>query len=202
MGAIIKTTDQKIQETIEATAKRVTESVMEKLNAEKHNVERIEPVSPVVNNSGSKVSQILRNANLQQSNPVDFDKERVELNAETERIRKDLADQREKLEREKAELKKHDHNHEEDTLDCPTCSKKNGTSHVLKSIGNGKVACTGPNCGIEYNLIPSKAEYKCTNCGVPHAKPTEIDDNDECPLCKNKDFLKYDWSKILKTSKK
>jgi len=192
MGAIIKTNDEKLKEMIEETARRAAESTLEKANANRNTGSSTESGA----RSESKVSQILKNANLQQNtqniNP-DLDKEREELRQE-----------KEKLEKRKADLEKHEkeHNHEnEDLVDCPTCSKKDkdGKSvHKLVNIGHGKVACTGPNCGIEYALIPTKADYKCSTCGSAHKKPTVEVPDDKCPFCNNDDFLKYDWSKIIK----
>lgn len=178
MGAKIKTDETKIKEMIEETAKRATEAAFEKFNTSNVNTQS--------SGTGSKVSQILKNANLQQNINPDLEKEREELKKETDRL---------KVERE--ELAKHaGHNHDaEDTLDCPTCKKP---GHILKNIGHGKVACTGDNCKLEYALISTKPDYKCTNCGMPHKRAIGNEDSDDCPMCGNDNFLKHDWSKIFK----
>jgi hypothetical protein len=193
MGAIIKTSDEKIREMIEETSKKTatliseenakkTATLISEENAKQNAILKLEieeakksmtiPSSviseSISSSTGSKVSQILKNANLQQS------------------IKSD-------------ENSHAGHNHSDDVVDCPTCRKP---GHVLKSIGHGKVACTGPNCGDEYALISTKPDYKCTTCGLPHKRPIGNEENDDCPMCGNTNFLKYDWSKIIKPSKK
>lgn len=205
MGAILKTREEYIKEAIEETAKRTAKLTVEEVNAA--NVsnppahETVQPAS-TASTGGSKVSQILRNANLQQQTDPDIEKER-----------KELTEEREKLKKEREDIEKHKgHSHaavdeNDDLLSCPTCNKTGKAGHVLKSSGFGKVKCTGPNCGIEYGLISTNPDYKCTNCGLPHGsphnkKPVEQDPDDKCPFCGNDDFLKYDWSKVIKPAKK
>ncbi len=193
---VTKTTEEFNKELIEETARRTAEGIKKTLEESSH--------VP----SESKVSQILRNANkgqisLQTNEGKDL---KSELDQEKEKLEEIKRKERQNLEKEKEELEKR---LEETELFCPTCTSKEHKhedshehKHKLKKIDNGLLKCTGDGCKTEYALIPKDADYKCTNCGSAHKKPIEINDDDDCPMCGNKDFLKYDWSKVIKKKEK
>ncbi len=215
MRAIIKTQDEIMKEAIEETAKRVAEESSKKSNtnmdeaikkAVKETAEEItktmESKTKIVtdNSGGSKISQILKNANLQQNIPEEKDtKENNELDRENEKLKKEMISH------------DHGHSHDEDSILCPTCKKP---GHTLKTVSPGVVKCTGEGCGVELALVPKKSQFRCTNCGLPHEishelsqqqikkYPIESSPDDICPFCNNNDFIKYDWSKVLKNTNK
>lgn len=124
---------------------------------------------------GSKMSQILKSAQ----------------STDTEKNERDKIIEEARKERKRLE----DEMHESEVL-CPTCSK--GHVHVLKGTDDSKVKCTGDKCGTEYALIPTDADYACKGCHLPHKKPIEIKEKDECPFCGGSEFLKHDWSQLKK----
>ncbi len=171
---VLKTNDEKIKELIKETAEETT-----KKNAELFKTSQ--------EGSGSKISQILRNVKEGQvTQQIDKQETKPEIN-----------------QIEKKEEKHEEHKHEEhvnDELPCPTC--KTGNVHKLEGTSNGRVKCSGPNCGLEYALIPTNADYQCTNCGSAHKKPVESNDSDICPFCSGNEFKKFDWNKLINKNKK
>lgn len=206
MRPVTKTDEELIREAIEETARKTAENVIEKVKS----------------GEGSKISQIIRNANKGMEAPQIDETEKEKLERERDRLAKEREkSERERLEREreekdneiqkrkeelekikererlerekeKEELEKEIHEKE---VSCPTCHK--GHVHVLKGTSPGKVKCTGDECGTEYALIPDNADYKCTTCGLPHKRPAkELEEKDNCPFCSSQEFVQYDWSKL------
>jgi hypothetical protein len=158
-------------ELLEETIKRTAEEVSKKSTEEFKKV--LEESS---GSGGSRISQILKRA---KGTSID----------EIEKIRAE----KEKIEREKSKL-------EESITECPNCVTK-GHSHALRYIGNEKVKCTGGDCGAEYALISTNADYKCKTCGSPKKKPEKSGDDDICLFCNGDEFIKYDWNKMKKNNK-
>ena len=183
---VIKSRDDELNEMIENTAKKISTETAKVVSdeLEKKFDEKLKNLKPI-DTSTSKVSQMLKNTNLVNDQTSNLSKQE---------IKDEKTEQKEetKTTKEIPEHEKHIH----DDISCPTCIK--GHIHKLEGVGNGKVKCTGDKCGIEYALIPTIAEYKCTNCGSPHKKPIESTDLDSCPFCNNKEFAKVDWNKLRK----
>lgn len=196
---IVNTATEASRQTAELLRKEAAELSKKEIELSKKEVELSKKEAEIGGGTtgGSKVSQILRNATAQIPSDIEKEKERIE------KERNELSKEKENFEKEKEKLMK-PHNHEDSSelIDCPTCHKGDKNRHKLKNIGGGIVKCTGDGCGIEYGLIPKSADYKCTTCGLPHKKPAEVSNDDNCPFCGNSDFLKHDWSKILKPKAK
>lgn len=149
----------------------------------------------------SKVSQILANASKgttsSQTDDKDKDNEIEKEKKELEEIKKK---ERMEFDKEKERLQKE---LEEEAVFCPTCSgKKHEHKHALKKTEKGTLKCVDGTCKIEYALVPTDANYKCTTCNIPKRKPIEENSDDSCPFCGSKEFEKFDWSKIINKNKK
>lgn len=93
----------------------------------------------------------------------------------------------------------------DNVIDCPTCG--HGHVHKLQGTGdgaNGTYKCTGPDCKEEYVFVDTASDYKCTNCGLPHKKPTneELGKKAACPFCKGTKMVSYDWKARFDNLKK
>lgn len=101
--------------------------------------------------------------------------------------------EKEKAEREKAEKAEREKN---DIL-CPTCHA--GHLHKMEQSRNGlSIKCVGKDCGKEYVLLDTMADYRCQTCGIAIKRPEDPSTIDGCPFCGSTRAVKFDWSKIRK----
>ena len=196
---ITKTTEEENKELIERTIEESNKKHEENLR------KIIEESKPPTGAGRSKVSQILTNAgkgtSTQQTDDKEKDKDKDkndDLEKEKEKLEEIKKRERMELDKEREKLQK---DLEEESVFCPTCSGHKH-EHKLKKTDEGTLKCEDGTCKTEYALIPTNADYRCTTCGLAHKKPIEENQDDECPFCGNKEFLKYDWSKVLNKGKK
>ena len=128
MKPIIKTQDEIMKETIEETAKRVakefdtsktlTEDAVKKAVKEALEFSNSTNTSAITNSNDtgeSKISKILKNANLQQQSETNNDIIKRQF--------EEISEERKKLEHEKNHIHSHS-NVSEDTISCPNCKKE------------------------------------------------------------------------------
>ena len=100
-------------------------------------------------------------------------------------------------------LKQVDAKKDEEELPCPTCHA--GHAHKVHLDKNdGLYKCDGPDCGQTFQLLTTKPEYHCTNCGVPtNLIKEDLETTDtECPTCGMKNsYTEIDKNKTRKYRK-